>query len=340
MDAVKDWSEIIEKLDQCSSVAVFPHVHADGDAIGSAYALALVLLSRGKKVLVCLEEEPDSMISFLRQETVSTVVWSSLSQDELQRIAVPDLAVAVDCSDRARLAGRQAFFFQAAVTVKIDHHDISEDYAQYNICSVGWAAVCEGIWQLFQAWGIPRTKEINQCIYTGILTDTGCFAYSNTTAETHRIAAAILDGQESLHWIYNRIFESKTASSLALYGRAYSRIQYFASGRISFLQITEQDFAETGALPEDLEGLSAVLRGIQGVEAAALVKPGTRPHEWRVSLRSKSFCDVAAVAALFGGGGHKKAAGFLYEGDFPKIQPRLLEELEKAVVHGCDSECI
>lgn len=335
---MQDWKQIQKAISEAGDIVLFTHIHADGDCLGSAFGLAYFLCGQGKTVRILTEEQPPENLSFLYEsgKLPDNMEFSVWDPEKLGAFKC-DLAIAVDTSDEKRLGGRKELFYQAAVQLRIDHHISEDSFAQITVCNTGWAATAEGIWELLQSYEnyaeAPYLKEIAKCVYTGILTDTGCFAYANVTPETHRIAAEIMDIAGNMAWQYTAIYENQTRSEIALKAVAYRSVEYYENGRIAFLQITREEMETVGATDDDLESFAPFLRCIENVSVGIFVKPGKTAGHFRISLRSDEICDVAAVAALFGGGGHKRAAGLAYSEEngepFAGFKKRLIGEITK-----------
>lgn len=301
-----NWTSLRKAIGEAAHIVLLPHIYADGDALGSSGALALFLQAQGKRVTVVVEETIQNKLSFLCTKTGVTFVLPDAE------IPVADLAIAVDVSDYARLGTRKILFDGAKVQARIDHHGVSGDFAPITVCNPDWAATAEGIYELLTEMDVVWTVPMATCLYTGLVTDTGCFAYSNVRPETMRAGAAMLEIAGDLSWIYRETFENKTKTSIALTAIAYGKTEYEDGGRIAYLQLNAQDYAAAKASDEDSEGFSAMLRAIEGVHVSIFVRDGRNPGQYRVSLRSDEACDVAKVAAEFGGGGHARAAGITY----------------------------
>ena len=324
-----DWTPIKNAIRDAKQIVLLPHIYADGDALGSAGALALFLQDQGKQVTIAVEEAVQDKLSFL---TSKANLHFALPEE-----VVPgaDLAIAVDVSDYARLGSRKPLFDQARVQARIDHHGVSGDFATITVCNPEWAATAEGIYGLLCEMDASWTVPIAICVYTGLVTDTGCFAYSNVRPETLRIAAAMLEVARDLSWIYRETFENKTKSCIALTAAAYGKTEYEDAGRIAYLRLEAKDYADAGATDEDSEGFSAMLRAIQGVHVSIFVRDGRENGQYRISLRSDEACDVAKVAGEFGGGGHARAAGITYISDkgetFTQFKTRLITRLKECM---------
>lgn len=324
-----NWTPLRSAIGEAAHIVLLPHIYADGDALGSSGALALFLQAQGKRVTVVTEETIQNKLSFLCTKTGVTFV---LPEAE---ITDADLAIAVDVSDYARLGTRRTLFDGAKMQARIDHHGVSSDFAPITVCNPDWAATAEGIYEFLTEMDAVWTVPMAICLYTGLVTDTGCFAYSNVRAQTMRAGAAMLEIAGDLSWIYRETFENKTKTSIALTALAYAKTEYEDNGRIVYLQLDADDYKAAKATDEDSEGFSAMLRGIEGVHVSIFVRDGRTPGQYRVSLRSDEACDVAKVAAEFGGGGHARAAGITYmsaeDEPFTAFKTRLIARLKESM---------
>lgn len=324
---MQEWNTVQNVINDNESFALLTHFSADGDALGSTVAFALFLKNLGKKAVVFLEEEPKKLLKFIIHQDIDVRVY-----EEGTEYGNFDVSVALDTATEERLGKRQCIFRKAPVTVSIDHHPTINPYAQINICDTTWAATCEGIWELMSLYGKICDKNIAQTIFTGIMTDTGCFAYSNTTEKTHNIAAEIIALCGDQSWQYRNIFESVEKSELVLRKIAYSKLEFYGNETICFLEITKEDIENSNSTTEQLDSFASFLRTINGVKTAIFVKPGETPDVRRLSLRSDGDCNVSNVAAGFGGGGHKCASGITYNPEkfditFEEFKTKLIEDI-------------
>ncbi len=327
-----DWSDCIRLIKKAQRVAVLPHLSADGDGLGSAFALALGIKSLGKNAVVILEEEVEKRLEFM------------LPLDEVDYFILPekpegefDLAIAVDAADRLRLGERSHIYFGAKNYVKIDHHVEKDPFGQLNYVNTRWAANCEGIWELLfnSPWNFEdklkgrETEEFYRkmvlCLYCGIATDTGSFAFSNTTENTHQIAGKLLAVLGDVSEVHFRLFERQSKACLALKGISFGKIEYSPDGKMAFLCLNADDFNKAGASYDDANDIVNVLRGIECVELAVFARPGRKGNGMKVSLRSNKYFDVAAFAMENGGGGHVRAAGMDYDGDFAELKKKVMD---------------
>lgn len=311
----------IDLINEADSILLLPHEFADGDSLGSSGALAAFLRAKGKNVRILVSEPVDSKLSFLEElpgvefETADSASVSS------GKYGTFDLAIAIDSSTPDRLAERQPLFASAKKNARIDHHAAGTIFSAVTLMDTQWAATAEGIYLLLSAMGFDRglksggsglledaEKAVAICIYTALVTDTGCFAYSNVTPNTHLIASRMCAIAGDMSFIYHRVYEIKSRAYTRLMKTVYEKLTFPEDG-IAVLVLTRADFDAAGAKDEDAEGIANVLRSIEGVHAGIFVKPDKMPGRFRVSLRSDSKVNVAEAAKRCGGGGHVCAAG-------------------------------
>lgn len=316
---MNDFLLIKKELEKAESIVILNHVNMDGDAVGSAFSLASVLNRAGKKVKVALEDDPPEYLAGLCDDYIKMT-------DE-----VFDLAVSVDCGDELRLGKRKCIFDRAKRTVCIDHHVSNVGFADVNLIKAEASSTSEIVFGFIKYLGAEITpREANQ-LFAGIITDTGGFKFSNTTPECFSISGELLKSGADINGVCIEIYESNSLAKLKLKSRCLDSIKLYANGAVSGSVITKRDFKKTGAKESDCEGFSQIGRGIAGVEASFSI---TAYKNVKVSLRSKHYVDVAKIAASFGGGGHKRAAGFsLPEGtNVKKLEKKLVEMLTEEVI--------
>ena len=315
-------NKIADAIAAAEHIAILPHVAADGDALGSTLALALALNEAGKKVSVFLEEDIPYIYSFLPGSRLAAVYK--------EMVGHYDIVVAVDCGDIGRLGKRKEIFDSTSVTANIDHHPTNTGFAVHNFLDTSASASAEIIYKLLKILGIKTGLEIATCLYVGIVTDTGCFRYSNTTPLTHMIAAELIQAGVLVADVSEKVLDSSSYEKVKLTGEAIHTLELFENGKIAMMTVPNEMIRKTGAKEEDFDGIINTARNIRGVEVAAMLR------EWdigdiKVNLRSNSTFDVAAIASIYSGGGHKKAAGYTISGSLEQAKNNLLEDLRKAL---------
>ncbi|HOV69206.1 MAG TPA: bifunctional oligoribonuclease/PAP phosphatase NrnA [Clostridia bacterium] len=289
-------SEIIRLLSKAESVTLISHVNPDGDALGSAAALKLALENLGKKVYwFC-----DGVIP--RNYSIIPGIESLMKPDSEHCAGV---CVAVDSADIGRCGSARAIFEKAEETINIDHHVSNTLYARHNHV-VGASSTGEIMYRLITALGVKIDEPIAKALYIAISTDTGGFSYSNTTPETLRIVANLLEcGMDSAD-ISDKLYRCRTYAKTRLIAAALNNL--VIRGDIAYIKLAFADYIGSGAQEADTEGLVDYAREIEGMQVGFLARE-TENGEVKVSLRSNGDIDVCVVAARFGGGGHKQAAG-------------------------------
>ncbi len=302
-------TKILNLINKSETIAILPHISIDGDTLGSSFALCEYIKSLGKKVKIYVEEPLPKNLSFLNADTT----YSFEGEGE-------SLAIAVDCGDTGRIGKRIAVFENAENTICIDHHKTNKGYAQLNLVR-DCAATGEIIFDLLGKENI--TKYMADCLLTAIVTDTGAFRYSNTTEQTHIIAAELLKLGADSEKVCEECYENRRLSAVQLEAWCVSNMKLCHGGKTAIVKVTQKTLDLFGAEDEDCAELSSLLRTIEGIEVAAVLRE--RKDKIKVSLRSRSV-DSAKVCSEIGGGGHSKAAGATMQGDIDKCA-QILEEL-------------
>lgn len=303
-------------------ILLIAHVSPDGDTLGSSFALYGALLDLGKHAQVVCEDPIPATYRFLPFS-------DQLKTPEEARPA--EAAVCVDCADLAR-TGRCVALFQAAkATLNIDHHGTNDRYAEENFVQKA-GATGELIFHVIASLKIALNKNIASCLYAAITTDTGNFAYSNTTPDTLRIAADLLDTGIDLPYLNRCLFRTVPLRKLKLQAVAVNKAQLYEHGRIGISFITQEEMHACGATGEDSEGVIDLIRDVDSVEIAAFLRESDDGLV-RVSLRGKSSADVSCIALRFGGGGHRLAAGCTMQPPIEQAAAQILDSA-KELLHG------
>lgn len=314
--------KIADTIIASDTIAILPHVAADGDAIGSSFALALVLSCMGKKADVLLEEEVPLIYDFLPGINLSKVYVKSDTHY--------DLALALDCGDIGRLGSRKEVFDIAGHTVNIDHHTTNTRFAMQNYVNIASSSTGEIIYILLGKMDRKPDPDTAINLYVAISTDTGGFRYSNTTAETHLIASELVSQGVDVAEISRIVFDTTSYEKVKLTGAAIQSLELIEEGRVAVMALTNETIRNTGVREDDSDGIINIARNIRGVEVAAMLRQ-LDSGEIRVNLRSNTYVDVSAVAGRYSGGGHKRASGFTTTGDLEQVKIGLLNDLRKVL---------
>ena len=295
--------DIAKLLMESSSMYIFPHMVADGDAMGSCAALCALMRSMGKEADILMEDEiPDNLL-FLDKGYVTFV-------EEDTELPMRDLCIALDCSNLDRLPKRIRIFQECGRrSACIDHHGANVPFAEVNLIDPMASATTELLYELFLYMDIDITKEIGEAIYTGIVTDTGNFQYTNTTRKTHLITSDLYLYGVDTKTLNIILYQSERPQKLKLHSMIMSNMEVFHEGRASMAHVTLDMYDEADAKTSESDGINAAIRDIQGVEVAVFLREKIKGHEIKVGMRSKDYIDVSQIGVKFGGGGHRHAGG-------------------------------
>ena len=311
--------ELAEKLLKEKSVAIFCHARPDGDTIGSACALKLAMSGKGIKADVFCSDPVPQKYLFLAEPCK---IIKDYSGDFSEYSAL----IASDNAEITRLGDFAATFLQHKNTYSIDHHISNTRYAKINLV-IDKASNSENVFALIKEMKADVTCEMANLLAMGVMTDTGGFRHKNVTAETFFTAGELVKLGADMNNLYYETFTRQTKERAELFGKTMSKIRYFYGGRAAVATVRLKDFDTTRAMQEETEGFIDFVMGISGVEIGACVME-TDSNKFKISLRSKG-ADVNAVAAIFGGGGHKLASGCRITGDYEEAVDRLVVAIGK-----------
>ncbi|TVY10613.1 DHH family phosphoesterase [Paenibacillus cremeus] len=303
---------------------VVSHMQPDGDAAGSTFAVAFMLQSLGKRYT--LMNEGPMPEKFMYMAGPNTIINHEMNPPERKFGRV----ISVDCADYARIGNVNECFEDEVLILNIDHHATNDLFGHANLVRSDAAATVEVLYDLSVELGISFTPELNICIYSGLLTDTGGFRYSNTSPKVLQIAADMLTRGVRGYELAERLLEKMTYGQVSLLKKGLNTLSFAYNKRVAWLSVTINDLADTDASSEDMDGLVNYARNVEGVEVGILFKE-KQSGVIKVSLRSGGQADVAAIAKRFGGGGHIKAAGCTVHGSMEEAITRVVEEVGLAL---------
>lgn len=310
-----------EVFNGVNSVALLGHIRPDGDCIGTCLGMYNYLTEQHPQCTVDLFlEEPDEKFSYLK------------NFDKIKAEAEPGkkygLCITLDCSDTDRLGPFYPIFESADKTFCIDHHVTNQGFAEINYVKPEASSSGETLYTLLEEEKISRA--VAECIYTGIVHDTGVFKYSNTSEKTMNIAGKLIKKGLDTARIIDDSFYRKTYVQNQILGRAILESIVFMGGKCIFTALKAKDLAFYGAGSKDLDGIVEQLRVTEGVECAIFMYE-TGIHEFKVSMRSNNYVDVSKIAAYFGGGGHVRAAGCTLAGSIHDVLNNLSSHIEAQI---------
>jgi phosphoesterase RecJ-like protein len=312
-------ARIVNDVRRGSRFLLTSHARPDGDSIGSQVAMALALRSLGKHARMVNSDAPPA--HYLDFEGVRDIEVAPSADGEYDALFV------MECGDLSRpgVAGLERYR-----AINIDHHLGNTGYGAINWFDSTYAACAEMVLEVVDALGVPLSHGIASALYLGIVTDTGSFRHAGVSARTfeicRRIAAAGVDPAQ----MARQVFDSSTLGKIRLLGAVLDGMGLSEGGRLAVLSVDNAMMAKAGATVDDLDGLINVPLQVRQIEAVVMFKE--RPDGGlRVSARSKGAIDVRVVAAAYGGGGHRNAAGFDAPGHDDAARAEVVARLAAAV---------
>ncbi|QDU39285.1 NanoRNase/pAp phosphatase [Maioricimonas rarisocia] len=323
-----DWGPLAEIIVENERFVITSHVRPDADALGSELGLARILDRLGKQVRIVNPSATPDHLKFLDPEGRAVKLRNGVT---IEQALDTDVHLIVDTSAWQQIADVDAVFRKTtARKVVIDHHVSSDDLGALEFKDTTASATGVLITELAEALGVELTEHEAVPLYAAIATDTGWFRFSNTEGRTMRTAARLIDCGVRPNLVYQQLYERSSLSRLKLHGCVLSRVAVEFDGRLAHTFVLQADFRQTGAHPSDTEDLVNDCLTIDGV-ACAFILVEQRNGQIKASLRSRTGVDVAAIAELFGGGGHRQASGAMLPGPLATAQTRILQAMHAAL---------
>jgi phosphoesterase RecJ-like protein len=311
--------QIVDAIRTKQRFVIASHARPDGDSIGSELSAAYALRALGKHVTVVnADPAPAPLMQF---PGVADIQITKRVEGDF------DAAIVMECSDLARtgVAGLDRFF-----VINIDHHPGNTGYGQINWFDESAAACGEMVFDLVRALDVPLSAEIATHVYLAILTDTGSFHYGNITPATFERCRLVLEAGVDPVLAARKVYDSNNIGRLKLTGAVLGTLEVDATGHIAVVYLDHAMTRASGGTYEDTEGLVNMPLSVKEIEAVVFFKQN-EGDEYRVSLRSKGPIDVGSVAAQFGGGGHKNAAGCTTTGNIDTLKRLFVEKVQRVV---------
>ena len=296
---------------------ILTHASPDGDTLGSAYALYYALNEIGKTACVLCPEVIPSKYDYFARKT-----------DHIKRENA--VVIAVDVADN-RLLGSLKDEFGGCVDLCIDHHVSNTRYAANLLLDASAAATAEMIYELILKMRVDINDITAKALYTGIVTDTGCFKYSSVTAKTHIIASELYEFNIDAAEINRLMFDTKSRNLLELEKMVLETAEYYFDNRCMLLSVTAEMQEKTGCSGTELEGIAVISRSVEGVKAGVTFKQ-TGDNEFKVSLRTYPPLNASNICKKLGGGGHNAAAGASVKGSLEEVKAKVLSAVEEEMV--------
>ena len=316
--------QIIQHIKDAQRILIASHAEPDGDSVGSLVALGLALAKLDKKITMYNPSPIPAVYRFLP--------GADRILRQIKNADTYELALILDCGDLVRIGENSAEVEKIPVLINLDHHVSNTGFGHIQFIDTSACATAEIVYRLINALQIPFDKAIATSIYTGILTDTGSFRFSNTNQAAFAISKAMTDAGVEPHNVAQHVFGTYSLGRIKLLNLALNSIEISNNGKLSMMTVTRIMLNTTGTNSEDLDGMINYARRIEDVKVAALIheiKNGagkfTNMNRYHVSLRSDSSVDVARIAGKFGGGGHTSAAGFQIESTLVALKTKIID---------------
>lgn len=327
MNYTLDWPRLAELIDKNNDFVLTSHIRPDCDALGSELAAAEMLESLGKRVRIVNGHPTPPALSFLDPVGKIEVIGDTTSIDDVHG----DCLMVLDTSAWAQL-GPMAEVVRGFKGDKmcVDHHVGQDDLGTEFFKDTSAEATGQLVYQIAKHLKIPVTRQMATALYCAIATDTGWFRFGSTTGETYRTIADLVDVGANPAEIYGDLYEQDTIGRVRLRGRILSRVLSEMDGALVHTYVRKEDFTETGALPTDTEDAINLTLAITQTKFSFIMIEQLKGG-FKVSFRSRSRADCNEIAASFGGGGHRAAAGAFIEGEFHDVQTRILTVVRAAM---------
>ena len=303
-------------LRSANKILILTHQNPDGDTVGSGFGLYYALKRLGKQVRVeCHDPFPEN--------------FGFLYADYVKEDFEPEFILSVDIAS-TDLLGESMQKYADRIDMCIDHHATNTHFAEYVYLAQSAAANAEIIFDIIIRLGIPIDKMIADCLYTGIVTDTGCFRYSSTTAHTHLIAAKLYELGTDYDMINRMIFECKSKSRILLESMVLKSMEFYFEDKCAMIVITMDMVKKAKADQTVFDGISGVTKQIEGVDIGVTVRE-TAENTYKISYRTSEKVNAITLAAMMGGGGHVRASGCTARGTIDEVKQTILEHIEQVI---------
>ena len=309
------YTEAAELLRRQDNILILTHRRPDGDTIGCAVGLCAALRELGKTAWLLPNADATALFT--------PYLEGYLAPDGFS----PAFVVSVDIAGRGLFPENARCWLEKGVDLAVDHHGSNEGFGKENCVDPGRAACGELIYDIIRQWG-PVSPAAALPLYLAVSTDTGCFVYSNTTPDTHRVAAALMDTGIDYRSVNKRHFRTKSFKRLRLESMITEGMDLFDNGTIAIAAVTLDMMKALDAHEEDAEDIAAFAGQIEGVETAVTIRE-LRPGECKLSVRTSAGLNASAVCALLGGGGHAAAAGCSVMGTVADAKAAILDAIRQ-----------
>jgi len=317
---------IIDYINGSNYFVVTSHISPDGDNIGSTLSMYYALNKLGKNVFYVLDDNPPLNLRFLLKDI------NILRSEEFK---LEDYSIiALDCGDKKRICLSDEIINNSKKLICIDHHASNDHYGDFNYIDIDASSTCELVYNFLKRFSEVNNlniidEKIATCLYTGLVTDTGNFAYANTHPSSFEMAKDLLLTGAKKEEIIQNVFQSNPYNYYKLLGEALNTLE-IVDNKVSSIMITKEMLKRNVISFNDVDGITSYTRDIEGVEVGILLKE-KKENEVKVSLRSKNYVNVSEIAKAFNGGGHIRAAGCTIYDSIENAKEKVLKEVLKSI---------
>jgi len=316
-------SPVIQVLKAKKRFLISTHVNPDPDALCSELALAEYLRSAGKSVTIVNDAE-------VPRRFRSLPGGRRIRSYGKARMLDYDVAVIVDCGDLNRIGRVQGILQQDRILINIDHHISNDRFGDYNLVCPKVSSTAEVLYELLKKAKCRFTKSMARHLYIGIMTDTGCFRYENTSAQTHAITAELMKWNLAPQKIYQSFYEVISFKDLKEFFDVMGRFSMHFNGKVATVELTRKVLGKFSGDFDLRDSIFKFLRAIKGVEVVVILTE-VKPDKTQVNLRSTETYDVAKLAGYFKGGGHRRASGGMIEKNIAQARKDVLNRIRKEI---------
>jgi phosphoesterase RecJ-like protein len=302
------------KIKAAENIAMFGHIRPDGDCVGSCLGLYNYIMDNipGKKITVYLQSMPDSF-AFLRY-------YDKVCGEADDKVY--DLAISLDCSDRERHGEFMDIYGRAKDSICLDHHKSNQGFGDYYYCDPDASATCEIVYRFLDDDKISRYCA--ECLYLGIVHDTGVFKYSATSEETMKCAGRLMSKGINTQRIIDDTFYKVSYNQNRMKAQAVLDSKLYLDGKLIATCVNLDMFERFNTTRKDVEGIVDQIRLTEGIEVAVFAYQ-LEENKFKFSMRSIDYVDVSEIAVAFGGGGHIRAAGFDVNGGYEEVLGKVID---------------
>ena len=315
-------NKIINTIMGSNNFIITSHYSPDGDNLGSSIGLYYALKSMNKQAIFVLDDNLPANLDFL---------YKDIKIYKSEEINTEDyILISLDCGDKDRLCCSDTIKSEANITINIDHHTSNDLYADLNYVDDKASSTCEVVYEMLMK--IDKNiidKKIANCLYTGLITDTGNFMYSNTNPSSFEMACELLKKGIDKQDIIQSIYQNNPLNYVKILGESLNTLNVIQD-KIATIELTTQMFKNNNITFNDVDGFVNYARDINGVEVGILLKQ-KKSNQIKISLRSKSYVNVSEIAKVFGGGGHVRASGCTINDSLENAKKTLIEEVIKHI---------